>query len=129
MAAPTPLFEELLFRAWRLRAAKVRHGQAGQKQGERAGRGADGVRFRSMKQGYSPPIPPAIPAGARVESTTARLWFFITAFTSVIPRTLRNLSSGTFIGPGPFAVPGTGCGNAVDIAVWNVTLPSTFCIT
>ena len=25
-------------------------------------------------------------------------------------------------------VPGTGCGNAVAIAVWKVTLPSTFCM-
>ena len=31
--------------------------------------------------------------------------------------------------PGRGAAPGAGCGNAVDIAVWNVTCPSTFCIT
>jgi hypothetical protein len=64
-----------------------------------------------------------------VESTTARLCGFMTDFTSVMPRTLRSLSSATFIGPGPLAVPGAGCGKAVDMAVWNVTLPSTFCIT
>ena len=64
-----------------------------------------------------------------MESTTARLWFFMTAFTSVMPRTLRSLSSATFIGPGALAGPGAGCGNAVDIAVWNVTFPSIFCIT
>ena len=40
-----------------------------------------------------------------------------------------ELSSGTFIGPGDGAVPGAGCGNAVERAVWKVTLPSTFCIT
>jgi len=40
----------------------------------------------------------------------------MTDFTSVIPSTLRSLSSATFIGPGPLAVPGAGCGNAVDIA-------------
>ena len=45
------------------------------------------------------------------------------------PSTFRSLSSATFIGPGDGAVPGAGCGNAVDIAVWNVTCPSTFCIT
>ena len=50
-------------------------------------------------------------------------------FTSVMPSTLRSLSSGTFMGPGPLAVPGAGCGNAVDMAVWKVTLPSTFCMT
>src|SRR5712672_1696050 len=27
------------------------------------------------------------------------------------------------------AAPGAGCGNAVERAVWKVTLPSTFCIT
>jgi len=32
-----------------------------------------------------------------------------------------------FIGPGFGAVPGAGCGNAVDIAVWNVMFPSIFC--
>ena len=41
---------------------------------------------------------------------------------------LRSWSSGTFIGPGDGAVPGAGCGNAVERAVWKVTLPSTFCI-
>jgi hypothetical protein len=40
-----------------------------------------------------------------------------TYFTSVIPNTLRNLSAGTFIGPGDGAVPGAGCGKAVDMAV------------
>ena len=27
------------------------------------------------------------------------------------------------------AVPGAGCGKAVERAVWNVTLPSTFCMS
>src|SRR5437762_1254815 len=49
--------------------------------------------------------------------------------TSVTPSTERSLSSATFIGPGEGAVPGAGCGKAVDNAVWKVTLPSTFCIT
>ena len=33
------------------------------------------------------------------------------------PSTVRSTSAGTFIGPGDGAVPGAGCGNAVDIAV------------
>src|ERR1700730_7150648 len=37
--------------------------------------------------------------------------------TSVTPRRERSLSSGTFIGPGEGAVPGAGCGKAVDMAV------------
>src|SRR5258708_4401608 len=49
-----------------------------------------------------------------------------TKLTVVIPRSLRSWSSGTFIGPGDGAVPGAGWGNAVDIAVWNDTWPSTF---
>jgi len=32
----------------------------------------------------------------------------------------------SLIAPGTGAVPGAGCGNAVDAAVWKVTLPSTF---
>src|SRR6476659_479680 len=48
--------------------------------------------------------------------------------TSVTPRSERSLSSATFIGPGEGAAPGAGCGKAVDMAVWNVTLPSTFCM-
>jgi len=43
-----------------------------------------------------------------------------------VPRRVRSLSSATFIGPGEGAVPGAGCGKAVDRAVWKVTLPSTF---
>jgi len=45
------------------------------------------------------------------------------------PIMVRNLSGGIFIGPGEAAVPGAGNGNAVERAVWNVTLPSTFCTT
>ena len=41
---------------------------------------------------------------------------------------VRSLSSATFIGPGDGAVPGAGCGKAVERAVWKVTLPSTFCM-
>ena len=51
-----------------------------------------------------------------------------TKFTAVIPSNERSLSSGTFIGPGEGAAPGAGCGNPVAMAVWNATLPSTFCI-
>ena len=46
-----------------------------------------------------------------------------------VPSIMRSFSSGTFIGPGDGAVPGAGCGKAVERAVWKVTLPSTFCIT
>src|SRR5215831_13378438 len=49
--------------------------------------------------------------------------------TLAMPSTLCKRSASTFIGPGDGAVPGAGCGNAVDIAVWNVTCPSIFCIT
>ena len=49
--------------------------------------------------------------------------------TLAMPSIVRSLSPGTFIGPGEGAVPGAGCGNAVERAVWNVTLPSTFCMT
>ena len=45
------------------------------------------------------------------------------------PSMCFSRSVSTFIGPGDGAAPGAGCGNAVDIAVWNVTFPSTFCIT
>jgi hypothetical protein len=38
-----------------------------------------------------------------------------------MPSTWRNRSAGTFIGPAAGALPGAGCGNAVDIAEWNVT--------
>ncbi len=56
-------------------------------------------------------------AQARFESTTASAPFPLTKFTSVIPSTLRSCCAGTFIGPGEGAVPGAGCGNAVDAAV------------
>jgi len=42
--------------------------------------------------------------------------------------TFCNCSAGTFIGPADGADPGAGWGKAVDIAVWNETLPSTFCM-
>src|SRR5271166_657135 len=57
-----------------------------------------------------------------------RSWFCLNV-TLAIPSMVRSLSAGTsFIGPGDAAVPGAGCGNAVERAVWNVTLPSTFCM-
>ena len=59
----------------------------------------------------------------------ARRCSFCLNVTLAMPSMLRSLSAGTsFIGPGEGAVPGAGCGNAVERAVWNVTLPSTFCI-
>ena len=45
-----------------------------------------------------------------------------------MPSRAAKLSSATVIGPGEGAVPGAGCGKAVERAVWKVTLPSTFCI-
>src|SRR4029078_3041302 len=62
-------------------------------------------------------------------SMMARRCSFCLKVTQAIPSMLRNLSSGTFIGPGDGAVPGTGCGKAVERAVWKVTLASTFCMT
>src|SRR6185437_8650567 len=52
-----------------------------------------------------------------------------TKLALAVPRTWRSSPGGTVIGPGPFAVPGAGCGNAVERAVWNATWPSTFCST
>ena len=63
-----------------------------------------------------------------VASTTASALRPGMNVTSVMPSTLCSVSGATFIGPGAGAVPGVGCGNAVDIAVWNDTLPSTFCM-
>src|SRR6185437_8200716 len=54
---------------------------------------------------------------------------FCLKVTLAMPSIFSNCSVGTFIGPGDGAVPGAGCGNAVERAVWKVTLPSTFCIT
>jgi hypothetical protein len=34
--------------------------------------------------------------------------------TLLMPRTERNLSAGTICGPGEGALPGTGCGKAVE---------------
>src|SRR5215470_3073067 len=45
------------------------------------------------------------------------------------PSRRRSSPASTFIGPGLGAAPGAGCGNAVERAEWNVTLPSTFCST
>src|SRR6267154_2735769 len=43
-----------------------------------------------------------------------------------MPNTVGRISGATFIGPGLGALPGLGCGKAVDVAVWKVTVPSTF---
>src|SRR5208282_1822444 len=67
---------------------------------------------------------------ARVVSTIARCVPPRTCRTLVTPRTERSFPGGrSLIGPGLGAVPGAGCGNAVDRAVRNATLPSTFCMT
>src|SRR5258708_10260003 len=58
---------------------------------------------------------------------TAREWLPRVKCTLVKPSKLRSCSAGTVIGPGDGADPGFGCGNAVEQAVWKVTLPSTFC--
>src|SRR5437762_1067899 len=68
-------------------------------------------------------------AFARALSVMARGWVPCLTTSVVIPSMLRSLSSGTFIGPGEGAVPGAGCGKAVERAVWNVTVPSTFCMS
>src|SRR2546425_3583241 len=69
------------------------------------------------------------PFYASVESTTASGCLPGTYVTSVTPIMWRACSSGIFIGPGAGALPGAGCGNAVDIAVWTATWPSTFWTT
>src|SRR5262249_24902456 len=58
-------------------------------------------------------------------STSARRSRLRTKFSLQTPRTERSLSAGTIMGPGEGALPGAGCGKAVDMAVWNATLPST----
>src|SRR6185312_4235125 len=68
-------------------------------------------------------------AQASGESTMARRRSFCLNVMLAVPSIVRSLSSATFIGPGDGALPGAGCGNAVERAVWKVTLPSTFCIT
>ena len=52
-----------------------------------------------------------------VASTTASALRPGMNVTLVMPSTLLSFSGSTFIGPGAGAVPGVGCGNAVDIAV------------
>ena len=59
----------------------------------------------------------------------ARRWLPGLKLTLATPSNVRSLLSSTFIGPGEGALPGAGCGNAVERAVWKVTLPSTFCST
>src|SRR5207244_9660765 len=68
-------------------------------------------------------------AQPRVESTMASGSVPWTSVACVTPIMRRASVSGIFIGPGDGAAPGAGWGNAVDIAVWNRTLPSTFVIT
>src|SRR6201996_6479443 len=70
-----------------------------------------------------------VPQPASGVSTMASGAFADTRLTLAIPRYCFSSPAGTTIGPGLFAVPGAGCGNAVERAVWNATLPSTFCIT
>src|SRR5436305_4477211 len=64
----------------------------------------------------------------RGRSTIASRLLVRVNVTASTPSTVRSCSAGTFMGPGAGAWPGAGWGNAVDIALWNVTLPSTFCI-
>jgi len=64
---------------------------------------------------------------ASVLSTKANGLLPCTMVTVESPSMERSWSEGTTIGPGEGALPGAGCGNAVDSAVWKVMLPSTFC--
>src|SRR5262245_22188580 len=50
-------------------------------------------------------------------SMMARRCSFCLKVTLAMPSMPRSLSSGTFMGPGDGAVPGAGCGNAVERAV------------
>src|SRR5262249_18652041 len=50
-------------------------------------------------------------------SMMARRCSFCTNVTLAMPSMLRSLSPGTFMGPGEGAVPGDGCGKAVERAV------------
>src|SRR6185437_10707784 len=61
-------------------------------------------------------------------STIASRCSFCLKVTLAMPSMARSRSAGTFIGPGDGALPGAGCGNAVERAVWKVMLPSTFCM-
>lgn len=60
-------------------------------------------------------------------STIARWLAPDTNLTRVTPRTVCSFPAGTTIGPGLGALPGAGCGKAVEHAVWKEMLPSTFC--
>src|SRR3984957_4790159 len=64
---------------------------------------------------------------ASVLSTNASGLLPCTTATVESPSMERSWSAGTTIGPGEGALPGAGCGKAVDNAVWKVILPSTFC--
>ena len=54
---------------------------------------------------------------ARGVSITASGCSPCTKLTLVMPRNFRSSPSGTFMGPGAGAEPGSGCGNAVERAV------------
>src|SRR5690349_3423433 len=58
-------------------------------------------------------------AQASVLSTIASSSLPFLMATSVTPSRPRSLPEGTVIGPGDFAVPGAGCGKAVERAVWK----------
>src|SRR5437868_1478369 len=111
MAAAAALFEQLL-------SARCVVGRPGVWQRE-----CDQNRDRTQNSGgeQTPVIRrhhhPCFPPSSSEESTVASVCFLAMYPTLVMPRTLRKRSSGTFIGPGAGAVPGAGCGNAVDIAV------------
>src|ERR1700691_1859192 len=64
---------------------------------------------------------------ASVLSTKASGLLPCSTVTVESPSMDRSWSEGTTIGPGEGALPGAGCGKAVDSAVWKVMLPSTFC--
>ena len=60
---------------------------------------------------------------------TARLVGVGMYATSRTPSHLRSSPAETTFGPGEGAVPGAGCGKALDRAVWKATFPSTFCMS
>src|SRR6185295_14989108 len=63
---------------------------------------------------------------ARVESISAMRSLPRTKNASVMPSMPCSCSGGTLSGPGDGAVPGAGCGKAVERAVWKAIRPSTF---
>src|SRR6478672_13144458 len=93
------------------------HQSAGDQSGRLEGQNLEGAVHSFSLESY-----------ASVESISAIRSLPRTKTASVIPSIEWSCSVGTLSGPGDGAVPATGCGKAVERAVWKAILPSTFCV-